>query len=229
MPKLIDHDKRREEIAEATWRVILAEGISGVSIRTVAAEAGISTGSLRHVFPTKTDLLVHAMQLVDRRAWNRIQPHLKQPDPRLLVLSVIRELLPLDSERRAEMEVNIALIAETPGNDQIRQARDESYEVLRDVCRSMIVHLHQAELTTPELDIEAATTALHGLIDGLAIHLLINPDPAFERQALQMIEASIDGLISRTDTSGRRRAMLTDSLEPVRPMGPHEPGAETRT
>ena len=60
MPKLIDHDSRREEIAEATWRVIHAQGISGVSIRTVAAEAGISTGSVRHVFPSKTDLLVDA-------------------------------------------------------------------------------------------------------------------------------------------------------------------------
>ena len=72
MPKLIDHDRRREEIAEATWRVIHAEGISGVSIRTVAAEAGISTGSIRHVFPSKTELLVHATELVGRRAPGRI-------------------------------------------------------------------------------------------------------------------------------------------------------------
>ena len=48
----------------------------------------------------------------------------------------------------------------------------------------------------PDLDIEAETTALHGLVDGLAIHLLVNPDPGFRRQALRMIEASIDGLRS---------------------------------
>ena len=46
----------------------------------------------------------------------------------------------------------------------------------------------------PDLDIEAETTALHGLVDGLAIHMLVNPDPAFERQALRMIETAIDGL-----------------------------------
>jgi len=108
MPKLIDHDRRREEIAEATWRVIHAQGISGVSIRTVAAEAGISTGSLRHVFPSKADLLVHATELVGRRAQGRIEGHLHEPDPRALVLAVIKELLPLDAERRAEMEVNVA-------------------------------------------------------------------------------------------------------------------------
>jgi len=48
----------------------------------------------------------------------------------------------------------------------------------------------------PDLDVEAETTALHGLVDGLAIHLLVNPDPGFRRQALRMNEASIDQLRS---------------------------------
>ncbi len=37
-------------------------------------------------------------------------------------------------------------------------------------------------------------TALHGLVDGHAIRLLINPGPGFKRQALRMIEVSIDRL-----------------------------------
>lgn len=194
MPKLIDHGKRREEITEATWRVILTEGISAVSIRAVAAEAAISTGSLRHVFPSKTDLLVHAMQLVGQRAWERIQSHFTESDPRTLVLSVIHELLPLDAERRAEMEVNIALIAEAPGNDQIRQARDDTYQVLRETCRRLISHLRQSEFTGSSTELEEDATALHGLIDGLATHLLINNDPAFEQQTLRIIETTIDHL-----------------------------------
>ena len=194
MPKLIDHDRRREEIAEATWRVIHAQGISGVSIRTVAAEAGISTGSLRHVFPSKADLLVHATELVGRRAQGRIEEHLYEPDPRALVLAVIKELLPLDAERRAEMEVNVALIAEAPGDERVKEVLDVAHATVRDACRHMVAHLHRAGLTASDLDVEGATTLLHGLVDGLAIHMLVNPDPAFGRQALSMIETTIDGL-----------------------------------
>lgn len=194
VPKLIDRDQRREEIAEATWRVILAEGISSVSIRTVAAEAKLSTGSLRHVFPSKTELLVHAMQLVDQRAWERIQRHLNEPDPRALVIAVIKELLPLDPERQAEMQVNIALIAEAPGSEAISRVRDETYEVIRDACRRMITRLREAGLAPQDGDIEVLVTALHGLIDGLAMHLLINPEPAFVQQALRAIELHIDAL-----------------------------------
>ena len=176
--------------------MIHAEGISGVSIRTVAAEAGISTGSIRHVFPSKTELLVHATELVGRRARVRIQRHLAEPEPRALVLSVVEELLPLDAERRLEMEVTVALIAEAPGNARVREVLDESYEVVREVCRRLVTRLRRAGLTAPGVDVESATTVLHGLVDGLAIHLLINPDPDFRRQALRMIEASIDGLRS---------------------------------
>ena len=114
---------------------------------TVAAEAGISTGSFRHVFPGKTELLVHATELVGRRARVRIQRHLAEPEPRALVLPVVEELPPLDAERRLEMEVTVALIAEAPGNARVREVLDESYEVVREVCRRLVTRLRRAGLT----------------------------------------------------------------------------------
>lgn len=194
MPKLIDHSQRREEISEATWRVIRQQGITAVSIRTVAAEAHLSTGSLRHVFPRKSDLLAHAMQLTVERVHRRIAVHLSEPDPRTLVLRVIRELLPLDAERRLEMEVNIALVAEAPGDPSLRQARDDAYRAQRQGCERFIHRLTDAGLTRANLDPATAAAALHGLIDGLAMHLLITADPDMERQALAAVEAMLDSL-----------------------------------
>ncbi|GAA1487885.1 TetR family transcriptional regulator [Brachybacterium sacelli] len=57
MPKLIDHARRREELAEAAWRVLLREGVGRASVRNVAAEAGLTVNSLRHVFSTQDELL----------------------------------------------------------------------------------------------------------------------------------------------------------------------------
>ena len=54
--------------------------------------------------------------------------------------------------------------------------------------------MYEVRRSWPDLGIEVETTVLHGLLGGLAIHLLINPDPAFKRQALRMIEAGIDRL-----------------------------------
>ena len=44
VPKIVDHEHRRQELVEAVWRVIGRVGIDGVTIREIAVESGYSTG-----------------------------------------------------------------------------------------------------------------------------------------------------------------------------------------
>ncbi len=67
MPKIIDHEKRRKQIAEATWRTILERGMEGATVRNIAQEAGLSLGALRHYFTTQDELLGYAMTLVKEK------------------------------------------------------------------------------------------------------------------------------------------------------------------
>ena len=71
MPKLVDHEERRRLIAQATWRVISRDGVRAASVRTVAAEAGLSTGALRHYFDDHASLLLfaarHSLELMAAR------------------------------------------------------------------------------------------------------------------------------------------------------------------
>ena len=110
MPKLIDRDERRAEIAEALWRIVLREGASGVSVREVAAEANISVGSLRHVFADKEELLEFSMRLIYERVALRIRRHDRIRNPLRWAEAVLSEVLPLDDDRRVEMHVNIAMV-----------------------------------------------------------------------------------------------------------------------
>ncbi|MBY6274089.1 MAG: TetR family transcriptional regulator, partial [Bacillaceae bacterium] len=60
MPKIVDHEQRKERIAEACWRVILKRGMKGATVRNIAKEAGLSPGSLRHYFSSQGDLYLYA-------------------------------------------------------------------------------------------------------------------------------------------------------------------------
>ncbi len=62
MPKVVDHEQRREEILEATRRVILKQGLGGVTMRNIASEVGKSTGLVNHYFEDKAGLLVAALE-----------------------------------------------------------------------------------------------------------------------------------------------------------------------
>jgi len=61
MPKIVDHEHQREKFARAAIRLIAREGLEGMTMRAVAAEAGLSYGSLFHYFNSKDELLMQAI------------------------------------------------------------------------------------------------------------------------------------------------------------------------
>ena len=62
MPKIVDHDIQRVKFAEAAMSLIARHGLEGVTMRAVAAEAGLSYGSLFHYFKSKDELLMHVIR-----------------------------------------------------------------------------------------------------------------------------------------------------------------------
>ena len=72
MPKIVDHDLQRETFAEAAVRLIARNGLEGVTMRAVAAEAGLSYGSLFHYFDSKEQLLMHAVRTTIGKQTRRV-------------------------------------------------------------------------------------------------------------------------------------------------------------
>lgn len=194
MPRLIDHDERREQLAEATWRVILRDGVGGASVRTVAAEAGQSAGSLRHIFASQADLLVFALELVVDRAAARVLRLPPLPTAVATVETVAAELIPLDRERRAEMEVYLALFVAANANADLRGPRNTAHQKLHEACRWMIDLLDNGTDLAPDADRELETDRLHALIDGLAAHLIYQPADADPEWARRVLESHVRSL-----------------------------------
>lgn len=195
MPKLIDHVKRRQEIAEAAWRVILRDGVSRVSVRSVATEAHLSTGSLRHIFASQSDLLAFSMRLVIERATARILTLPELASPREAVLAMARELLPLDAERRAEMEVSLALFTQAIGDSALHQLRDESNTAMLHACTVMLRILSESGHLRADLSLELEEHRLHAVIDGLAAHLTYQQVNADTGWASSVVELDLDSLL----------------------------------
>lgn len=79
MPKIVDHEQRRGEIALALWQVIHEQGIDGVSFRAVAEAAGVSIGRVQHYFTSKDELVVFGCRAMVSAAE---QDHGPDPSPR---------------------------------------------------------------------------------------------------------------------------------------------------
>ncbi|KQC06255.1 MAG: hypothetical protein APR62_08100 [Smithella sp. SDB] len=56
MPKIVDHDKCREELLSKCFKLFSQKGYNNVTIKEIIEELNISTGMLYHYFPSKKDL-----------------------------------------------------------------------------------------------------------------------------------------------------------------------------
>lgn len=138
VPRLIDHDQRREELAQALWQVVTSKGIGAVSIREVAATAGVSAGSLRHLFPTREQLVIAAAEQMLRNVERRIRSLPRDVPPLRFAEDALAQTLPLDAERRIEFAVNLALVAEEPAVPALAGIRRQTYDDLRGLCRLVV-------------------------------------------------------------------------------------------
>jgi len=187
MPKQVDHAQRREEVAAALWRVVMRDGIEGASLRRVAAEASWSPGSLRHYFATQSELLAFAMDLVTERAVRRVDALPARPDRRATATRLLQEILPLDAERRAETQVWLAFTMRALVDPGLRGRREEAHAGLRELCRSAVVLLGAPE-------VEHETQRLHALIDGLALHAILDPHTTTADRQVALLEDHLDDL-----------------------------------
>jgi AcrR family transcriptional regulator len=72
MPKIVDHDQRRDEIALVACRVVADYGFDQATVVRIAREAGYTTGMVAHYFDTKQDIIIAALRLILRRIEERL-------------------------------------------------------------------------------------------------------------------------------------------------------------
>jgi AcrR family transcriptional regulator len=75
MPKIVDHDAQRMLFARAAIRLIARNGLEGITMRAVAAESGLSYGSLFHYFESKDDLLMYAVRYLTTQQTRRVNEY----------------------------------------------------------------------------------------------------------------------------------------------------------
>jgi AcrR family transcriptional regulator len=189
MPKLVDHEERREELAAAVWRLASRDGLEAVTIRAVAAEAGWSTGALHHYFTNKEELLLFAFQTVAGRIGRRVAVAREEAsEPLELVQSLLAVGLPLDEERRAEVRVWFAFLGLALTRPVLARAQRVAYRAWRDLVASALRAAQESGEIDPAGDAEGEAAALVALADGLAVQSTFEPRALGPARQLELVD-----------------------------------------
>ena len=152
MPKFVDAVIRRQEVVDAVFRIIAADGLERASLREVADEAQLAVGSVRHYFASSDELLTHAFAVVV----DRIVGRLTAADSRLgdlppgsaehhvAVTALLGELLPLDEERAVDACVWMAFKNAARTKPFLAAEADRSHRAVAAVVGGLILGLADA-------------------------------------------------------------------------------------
>lgn len=64
MPKIVNHDEYRQELLEKSYHLFTRKGYNNINMKEIAAEIGVSTGTLYHYFPSKENMLAEMISWI---------------------------------------------------------------------------------------------------------------------------------------------------------------------
>jgi AcrR family transcriptional regulator len=202
MPKIVDHEERRDSVIDAVSRVIARTGIDSSTIRSIAKEAGVSTGNLAHYFKNKDDILTSAL----KRSHQRINARWEQKLEKLQGMAALRELvldnLPLDDEREHETRLEISYWARALTAEHVLKVQRAEAALLYDRLLALIRQARERREIVAAEDDKRIAERLLALIDGVSLHALLYPKRLDRAAQRRLIEREFD-LLSMPDRSPR--------------------------
>jgi AcrR family transcriptional regulator len=199
MPKKVDHSSRRATIAESVWRLTAKGGVEAVTMRAVAADAGMSLGQVQHYFASKDELLAFAFELVGEQVAARVGQRddpvtEEEPTPREFVRNVLVEMLPLDEQRSLEAHVSFAYLARAAVAPDLAARLRKLHAELQDFVVDQIRRGQRGGTVPVHLDPGREARTLLAVLDGLTAHALVGHHSPTDAELA--LDAHLDDLFS---------------------------------
>jgi AcrR family transcriptional regulator len=214
VPKRVDHEERRRQLAEALLRAAATRGLHATGMREVAAEAGVSLRLVQYYFGTKEELLLAAMHHLavqfGERAMERIRKVKEAHDPvspREVIAAILTQSLPVDDERRTFTVLNAAYFALSLTDPALAVGPlVKNSNAVIDVVAAQVRSAQAAGDAPAGLDPDAEAISLLALASGLGTSILAGQSSPGQAQAV--IDYHLDRLFPRPRPA-LRQALLT--------------------
>ena len=180
-------ENRREALSQVVLRLVDERGLEGVTVRAVAAAAGVSIGTVQHYFPTKDAMLLHAHGLASTAVGARADAAADGAlGPVDTLRAIVAAILPTDDESARVVRVFVAF-----------ETRALHSPILAERVRSDTAELHGAfaemlrAAGVPDADREAV--GLLALVGGLCQPLLLGI--CTPREAAAIVDAHLGRVV----------------------------------
>lgn len=199
-------ERTRQALLDAALRVFGRLGYAPASLDDIACEAGLTRGAIYHHFGGKAELYQALMAELQRPAAALVDAALHDERPPLerLRLLLARSLayLEQDPAYRASMELSLFRTGREPDLEAGLAQKIAGQRALRAHIAELVRQAQATGAVRADADPQAAAMALLGLLNGVALIWLLDPQgfsPAAQAEALA--DTLLRGLAARDGTT----------------------------
>jgi TetR/AcrR family transcriptional repressor of bet genes len=192
MPKIVDHVRRREEIAALTVRVIRTEGSASATVRRIATEGGFSIGVLGHYFRDKDDLVAFAFRWMATQTFKDLAAAEAAAGPGLARLRAAMEFMVPAPDAPSFMAVWLSLWDGALQNPALAHVHRDYYARWRRHLRRHVAEAVGQGQIAPPRSIADAVDLLSAAIDGLWIGVTFEPGRYPLRRRRQLVGQALE-------------------------------------
>jgi len=193
---------RREEVVEATWRVILQNGLPQTSMRAIADELNCSTGVLTHHFRDKNAVMALAMDRVGIEVAQRMDSAAANSESDDKLSAEAFAFLPSDRGGKMLWSVWLQFLVYALSEPAAMKRHRRHYDWLRERLTRYFITLRERGVFGPSIDVNAEVDYLVALLDGLGVNTLIEPKRYSRDLLSRLVETHLDRVAC---ASGGRR------------------------
>lgn len=191
MPKIVDHDRRRREIAMLTLELMRKEGVENASIRGIAQRGGLSMGVLTHYFKTKDELLVFTFRWLAEHTFNQIERLRERHVAGLPRLQAAMDAHLPQSSEPAALALWMSLWGRALRTPAFAREHRNYYRRWRAYIMTCLKDARHARQIPARLDMSQATDLLVAAVDGLWLAMTLEPRRFSHRQRQQLLHRTI--------------------------------------
>ncbi|MGW0915411.1 TetR/AcrR family transcriptional regulator [Streptomyces sp. NPDC002784] len=196
-----DHEARRRDVSEAVWQVMAARGFAGLTLRTVAAELGATTGLLTHYFPTKRALVEYALDLLEQRTLAR--PRRDSGRGYAAFRDALLDILPLTPEATDSNRIWVSSWDAALADPDLSADHARRYAASRDRLTERVIAAQELGELPPGDPADIAAGA-QSFVLGLVVQALFAPAGFPPQRQVQLLDAYLASLTACDQSSDRR-------------------------
>lgn len=185
MPRVVDHDARRRDIATVALKLLARDGASGLSLRNIAAEMGGSLTVVTHYYANRQELmtdLAHQICVTWQSALDDMDEAHREPRDRLRTF--LAWLLPLNERGQEEERARFALLAADHDPD-CRAVLLEFDNYVRELIRHRLVGL------VPKRRVPVVADLLRAFTSGVVLDALLSPEDWPAKRQLALLDSML--------------------------------------